>query len=65
MCITNAMAYTSCRLPHAHCGCGMVFTAEQWAELPFVGLQDDGDGGELELRNCPCGSTRAALARAS
>lgn len=28
-----------------------------WARLEYVGLQDDGDGGWLELRNCPCGGT--------
>jgi hypothetical protein len=40
------------------CGCGLSHTLPaSWLALPFVGLQDDGDGGHLELRNCPCGST--------
>lgn len=28
-----------------------------WASLEHVGFQDDGEGGRLELRNCPCGGT--------
>ena len=39
------------------CGCGNRFDAEQWRQLRLVGRQDDGEGGTLELRNCPCGST--------
>jgi hypothetical protein len=40
----------------ARCSCGKTYTAEQWAELPKVGVQE-GDGLRLELRNCPCLST--------
>lgn len=29
------------------------------AATTLVGYAPDGDGGELELRNCPCGSTLA------
>ena len=28
-----------------------------WSSLEAVGYQDDGAGGRLELRNCPCGGT--------
>lgn len=35
-----------------------------WDELPSLGLQDDGEGGQLELKNCPdCRSTRAVALR--
>lgn len=35
-----------------------------WDDLPSRGLQDDGDGGQLELKNCPhCRSTRAVQLR--
>lgn len=37
--------------------CGVAYDAETWRALQYVGAQDDGDGGFLELRNCPCGST--------
>lgn len=31
-----------------------------WLDTPSLGLQPDGEGGLLDLRNCPgCGSTRA------
>lgn len=30
-----------------------------WPQLAIVGYQDDGAGGKLELRNCPCGGTIA------
>jgi hypothetical protein len=43
----------------AHCACGAKFTIEQWSQLEFVGVQDDGIDTLIELRNCPCGSTRA------
>lgn len=43
----------------ASCGCGRHYTPETWHELVFVGLQDDGMGGWLELRNCTCRSTIA------
>ena len=32
----------------------------KWSQLPSRGLQDDGDGGAYELKNCPhCASTMA------
>lgn len=52
-----------------HCGCGVVYTREEWADLQFKGMQyveaDDsdptpeGDAYTLELRDCNCGSTLA------
>lgn len=45
--------------PIKRCSCGAAYSAETWAMLHFVGLQDDGDGGELELRDCRCASTLA------
>lgn len=41
------------------CACGSSWTTKQWAELELVGIQDDGEGIMIEMRNCPCGSTRA------
>ena len=41
------------------CSCGLAYTAATWAALPLCGTQEDGEGGELELRHCPCGSTRS------
>lgn len=41
------------------CACGLQFTLEQWSKLDLAGVQDDEDGAMLEMRNCPCGSTRA------
>lgn len=43
------------------CSCGKKFTVEGWETLPLVGYQNDEELEEptLELRNCPCGSTRA------
>lgn len=41
------------------CRCGRTFDATEWRELRLVCLMDDGEGGLLELRNCPCGSTVA------
>lgn len=41
------------------CACGELYTLAQWAELEFVGIQDDGIDTLLEFRNCTCGSTRA------
>jgi hypothetical protein len=43
----------------AECACGQAFTSGEWSALPRVGEMEDGEGGVLELRNCPCGSTRA------
>jgi hypothetical protein len=39
--------------------CGEAYTPQSWAKLPSVGKMDDGAGGVLELRNCPCRSTLA------
>lgn len=47
------------RVPDIQCSCGATYTRAQWAKLPYVGEQDDFDGGVVELRNCACGSTRA------
>lgn len=41
------------------CACRSDFTVAEWQRLPHVGEQDDGAGGIIELRNCPCGSTIA------
>ena len=46
------------------CRCGQCWTAESWAALFFVGYADGGEDGELELRNCVCGSTLAVQRRA-
>ena len=40
-----------------HCACGRYFDADGWQQLPLVGKMDDGEGGELEIRNCRCGSS--------
>ena len=40
------------------CSCGREFTEHAWNLLPYVGVMRD-DVERLELRNCPCGSTRA------
>ena len=39
---------------HAYkvCGCGAFFSKSEWRELHRVGMYEN-----LELRNCPCGST--------
>ncbi len=41
------------------CGGGRAHSWLSWLGLPLVGLQDDGCGGTITLRNCPCRSTRA------
>jgi len=42
------------------CRCGQHYDAKSWRGLRLVGVQEDGDGGNLELRNCAsCGSTIA------
>ena len=41
----------------AECGCGARYDEEGWQDLDEGGQQDDGDGGEIELRRCCCGST--------
>lgn len=41
-------------------GCGVEHFIVLWSSLPFVGFQDDGDGGRIELRNCDrCNTTLA------
>lgn len=39
--------------------CRSVVTAADWQGLHWVGLQSDGEGGWLELRNHACKSTLA------
>ena len=40
--------------------CGACRAVFDWLDVPSLGLQDDGEGELLDLRNCPaCGSTRA------
>ena len=41
------------------CACGLAYSPANWLKLPLVSVMDDGVGGQLELRNCVCGSTRA------
>lgn len=41
------------------CRCGESWSRERWAALGLVGYTDGGEDGELELRNCDCGSTLA------
>lgn len=39
------------------CSCGAEYVnPEQWGQLDYVGLQDDGEE-VIELRNCTCRST--------
>lgn len=38
------------------CGCGRSFSSRGWTRLEYVGLQRD-PYGDIELRNCACGST--------
>ncbi len=45
------------------CACGRISaTREAFAELPWVGFQDDGDGGLLALRWVECCGTIAVPA---
>lgn len=41
------------------CACKRTFTQVAWDALPYVGEMGDEVGERIELRNCPCGSTRA------
>lgn len=43
------------------CSCGAEYTLSGFRELRYVGRQktEDFDPHYLELRNCPCGSTRS------
>lgn len=43
--------------PVKTCKCGRAYDADEWRRLAYVGPQDDGAGGVLELRNCACRST--------
>lgn len=45
--------------------CWRHISPEQWRELPYVGLMEDGNGGYLELRNHECGSTLSCEAVAA
>ena len=48
----------------ARCSCGCHYTAEQWRQLPFGGIQRmDGIGLDLELRHCVCSSTLSVPVR--
>jgi hypothetical protein len=40
------------------CSCGLQYTVAAFRALPLVGYSHDGPHGDLEHRNCPCGSTR-------
>jgi len=46
------------RWPKA-CRCGEAWAREAWAKLILVGHTEAPDEGEIELRNCTCGSTLA------
>lgn len=37
--------------------CSTLYTREQWEQLKNLGTMDDGRGGDMELRDCPCGNT--------
>lgn len=41
------------------CLCGLSWSREAWRQLVLVGHTDAAEDGELELRNCSCGSTLA------
>lgn len=41
------------------CRCGASWSVDAWATLALVGYADGAEDGELELRNCRCGSTLA------
>lgn len=41
----------------------MVADQARYHDLPFVGVQDFGDGEYAEVRNCACGSTLGAAPR--
>lgn len=45
------------------CRCGATYTMSQWIWLRYVGLQEDGNGGLLELRDCRCKKTLALQLR--
>lgn len=53
--------------PVARCGCGREYCRSEWRALKLVGIQEfppipgspEFFVEPLELRNCPCGSTKA------
>ena len=47
------------------CRCGASWSAETWATLALVGYADGAEDGEIELRNCRCGSTLAVKREAT
>ena len=57
--MTAAVSVVPRPAPVVHCSCGREHALEAWLALPYVGIQLDLRGGRFELRNCPCGSTRA------
>jgi hypothetical protein len=45
-----------------YCRCGRAYSMlDTWRALPLVGYMPDEDETDLELRNCPCGSTIAIV----
>lgn len=45
--------------------CSIHYPESAWGRLDYVGIQGDGAGGHLQLRNCACGSTLAVEASPS
>lgn len=43
------------------CKCGAKYTAEAWRARPLIGFMVDTRVTALELRNCPCRSTKALV----
>jgi len=41
------------------CGCGRTYDVDAWRDLHGAGRMDDGEGGQIDLRHCPCHSTLA------
>lgn len=39
------------------CLCGLSWSRETWRQLVLIGHMHAAEDGELELRNCTCGST--------
>jgi hypothetical protein len=44
--------------PVVECACGRTYDAPAWSALRLVGYQEDTPTTWLEMRACPCGSTR-------
>jgi hypothetical protein len=51
------------RAPFKRCGCGLVYSRAAWGGLPKVGTMSY-RGERVELRQCACCSTIAALVEA-